>query len=253
MELNRKEIKKEAKSLIKDHYWTGVFAGMVLIICATDSFLFSNNSGITFQSDTGALFPSISEFLNFVTSAQFFYSATFVLFMTFFFSVFVGNPMQYGARNWFYHHCYGEDEEDKELFSGFRKPQWLRVSACILWRDLICICWGILLIFPGIMKQYEYKFVPYILEEHPLMNAADVLKTSSNLTKGHKMELFKLDLSFIGWFLLQIITFDFVGFFYAGPYFYHAQALAYAKIKESVEEERKTEAQKNYKKSRKNH
>jgi Predicted integral membrane protein len=249
MELKRSDLKSKAKELIKNKYWDGVFAGLILAICATDSFLFSNNSGVTYQSsDPTALFPKPSELLQFITSSSFFYGATFVLFMTFFFSVFIGNPMQYGARNWFKKHGEEKDQEEAVLFSGFRKKQWVRVSACILWRDLICICWGLLLIFPGIMKSYEYKFVPYILEEHPMMNAADVLKYSSNLTKGHKMELFKLDLSFIGWFLLQLVTFDLVGFFYAGPYFYQTQALAYLQIKNAIADTRKAEG----KKTRKN-
>ena len=256
MTLDRKQMKTEAKQLIKKDYWTNVFAGLILVVCATDSFLFSNNTGLTYQSsDPNALFPKFSEFLNFVTSSDFFYGATLVLFLTFFFSVFVGNPMQYGARSWFRHHGEGEENHDNGdhlLFAGFKKNQWLRISACILWRDLICICWGLLLIVPGVIKSYEYKFVPYILEEHPLMSAADVMKYSSNLTKGHKMELFKLDLSFLGWFILQILTLEMVGFFYAGPYFYQSQALAYSQIKQAAADARRNEADKNYKKNRKN-
>lgn len=257
MILNRKEIKTKAKGLIKKDYWTNVFAGLILIVCLTDSFMFSNNVGITFQSsDPDRFFPSLMEILSYVTSSNFFYGATLVLFLTFFFSVFVGNPMQYGARSWFSHHGEGEvdkDNGDHLLFAGFKRGQWLRISACILWRDLICICWGFLLIVPGIIKSYEYKFVPYILEEHPLMSAADVMKYSSNLTKGHKMELFKLDLSFFGWFLLQIVTLNMVGFFYSGPYLYQSQTLAYHEIKNAAAAARRGEADKNYKKKRKNH
>jgi hypothetical protein len=251
MEWKPKEFKEQARALIKKDYWSAVFAGLALFVCATDSFLFYQNTGAASpSSSSSSLFPSFSEFLQFITSAQFFYSATFVLFLTFFFSVFVGYPMEYGARSWFYHHGEGKGKEKNVLFSGFRRKQWLRVSACILWRNLIVICWGLLLIVPGVIKSYEYKFVPYILEGHPLMSAADVMKTSSNMTKGHKMELFKLDLSFIGWFLLQIVTLNFVGFFYAGPYFYQTQALAYQNICASLAAARKEENRNKKKQSR---
>lgn len=251
MELNIKELKTKAKECIKNHYWACVFAGIILIVCTLDSFFFSLNTGSTAQG-TFAL-PKMSELLSYITSSAFFYNATTVLFLSFFFSVFIGNPMQYGAKNWFYHHGEGKGKEKDVLFSGFHRKQWLRVSAAILWRDLICICWGFLFIVPGIMKYYEYMFVPYVLADHPMMSAMDVMKYSSNLTKGHKMELFKLDLSFIGWFLLQIVTFDLVGIFYSGPYLYQTQAFAYLTIHNRVEKKNKKQATKELKKQRKNH
>ncbi|NLH64297.1 MAG: DUF975 family protein [Erysipelotrichaceae bacterium] len=235
MTLDRNELKTQAKELIRKNYWTGVFAGFILLVCTMDSFLFSNNTGVVYKSADGtAALPQWSELLSFVTSSSFFYGATAAVFLTFFFSVFVGNPMQYGARNWFYRHGEGKGKEQGILFSGFHRKQWLRISATILWRDLICILWSFLLIVPGIMKYYEYLFVPYILADHPMMSASDVMKYAGNLSKGHKMELFKIDLSFIGWFLLQIVTFDLAGIFYAGPYLYQTQSLAYLSIQKEI-------------------
>ncbi len=240
------KLKQQAKKLFRNKYWPAVWAGFLLVIASCDSFLFSSSYLHTDDPNMGL--PAPSELLRTVTSSQFFYSMTFTLFVTFFFSVFIGNPIAYGARSYFRHLKDGKTEN--KLYSGFQKKNWLRVSALLLWKDLICFVWGLLLIVPGIMKSYEYKFVPYILEEHPMMSSADVLKYSSNLTKGHKMELFKLDLSFIGWFLIQVVTFDLAGIFYAGPYFYTTQALAYIEISEAAAKQRRADADRNYKKNR---
>lgn len=233
MAFNRTELKKKGKELIRQEYGSAVLAGAILMIAALDSFMFSNNSGL--RIETQGIFPTPSEFMNALSNANFFYTATFVLFVTFFFSVFIGNPMVYGARNWFKYHGQGKMNQDTTLFSGFHKSSWLRISACILWRDLICFCWGLLLIVPGIIKHYEYLFVPYILEEHPRMSSLDVMKYSSNLTKGHKMELFLLDLSFIGWDLLGVVTLGLSFLFYSGPYLDQSQACAYLSIQENIQ------------------
>lgn len=47
--------------------------------------------------------------------------------------------------------------------------------------------------------------------------------------KGHKTELFVLDLSFIGWWLLSIITLG-IGFLWLVPYYRQTVANFYRKL-----------------------
>ena len=47
---------------------------------------------------------------------------------------------------------------------------------------------------------------------------------------GHKMELFVLDLSFIGWYLLCVITFG-IAFIWVAPYIQATKTNFYNKIK----------------------
>jgi len=61
---------------------------------------------------------------------------------------------------------------------------------------------------------------PYILACHPNVTATDAIKLSKRMTKGHKVELFKLELSFIGWKLLSYLTLGIIGIFYVNPYYY---------------------------------
>ena len=70
----------------------------------------------------------------------------------------------------------------------------------------------------------------YILKDDKQINAADAMKKSAEMMKGHKMELFWLMLSFIGWAILCIITLGF-GFIFLLPYFHSTMAHYYEDIK----------------------
>lgn len=89
---------------------------------------------------------------------------------------------------------------------------------------------GILLMVLGtalyIPQIYAYSQVEYILfeqlEREEYTDAFSIIKSSRKLMKGYKFKRFTLDLSFIGWFLLVIITFGLAGL-YVWPYHYAAQ------------------------------
>jgi uncharacterized membrane protein len=48
---------------------------------------------------------------------------------------------------------------------------------------------------------------PYIAYHNPNMSANDCITESRKMMDGHKMRLFSLHLSFIGWYILSIFTF----------------------------------------------
>ena len=57
----------------------------------------------------------------------------------------------------------------------------------------------------GIIAAYRYRFALYNLYENPDMDIMEALNLSKRQTQGYKMELFKLDLSYMGWILLSIL------------------------------------------------
>ena len=63
--------------------------------------------------------------------------------------------------------------------------------------------WSLLLVVPGIIAAYRYRQAIYILIDHPEMSVLECISESKRLMKGHKWELFVLDLSFIGWMILS--------------------------------------------------
>lgn len=78
--------------------------------------------------------------------------------------------------------------------------------------------WSLLLIVPGIIKSYKWAMVPYIVAENPQLPDKEIRSISERMMEGYKMELFKLQLSFIGWMLLSCITFGILYIVHVGPW-----------------------------------
>ena len=71
---------------------------------------------------------------------------------------------------------------------------------------------------------------PYILDENPELGASEAIHRSRMMMKTHKFDLFWLYLSFIGWWLLCILTCG-IGFLWLEPYFQTAKAAFYEEVK----------------------
>lgn len=85
-----------------------------------------------------------------------------------------------------------------EIFNGFYSD----FGGCFLLnllRTIFVFLWSLLLLVPGIIKQYSYSMSDYVKAEHPEYDWRQCLNESARLTDGHKWELFILDLSFLGW------------------------------------------------------
>ena len=85
----------------------------------------------------------------------------------------------------------------------------------------------------GIIFAYAYKMVPFLLHDYPELTAKEALKLSREMMKGYKWELFVLDLTFIGWALLCILTLG-IGVLWLAPYIYSAEAHFYDDLKAEV-------------------
>ncbi|MCW0953420.1 DUF975 family protein [Weissella ceti] len=88
--------------------------------------------------------------------------------------------------------------------------------------------WTMLLVVPGIIKQYSYSQATFLYAEdvaagRQIKSAGAYLKASAQLMRGHKMELFALQLSFIGWFILDLLTMK-MSSLYSRPYYTAATA-----------------------------
>lgn len=117
----------------------------------------------------------------------------------------------------------------KEVAYGF-DHSYRNVVKTMFHRDLQVFLWAILLIIPGIYKKYQYRMVSYILAEHPDMDYREVLQMSKNMMEGEKWNALVLDLSFIPWHLLGMITCGMVELFYVSPYYYLTDAALYRRI-----------------------
>lgn len=104
-------------------------------------------------------------------------------------------------------------------------------------RTLYTCLWALLLVIPGIVKGLSYAMTPFILEEHPEMTASEAIKASMKLMDGHKMDLFILGLTFLGWEILACLTMG-IGFLFLNPYMNAAYAAFYRNISGQRQEAR---------------
>lgn len=93
--------------------------------------------------------------------------------------------------------CYGNLLDGFGMFFRFI---WLNILESIF-----IGLWSMLFVIPGIIAAYRYRLAIYIMIDHPDMSALACIRESKRLMAGRKMELFTLDLSFIGWLLLSVI------------------------------------------------
>ena len=141
--------------------------------------------------------------------------------------IFVFNPLEIGARRFFYRNI-NEKAELKEVGFGFDRNYMGSVKTMFL-RDLYTGLWTLLFIIPGIIKSYSYCMSFYILADHPEITVREAMNESKRMTQGHKMDLFILQLSFIGWGILATLTFG-IGYFWLIPYMQVTMANTYKKL-----------------------
>lgn len=119
------------------------------------------------------------------------------------------------------------DPQTNDLFSQFDR---FGDAFCLkLLETLFVVLWSLLLIIPGLIKTYAYAMAPFILAENPNMTAREALRASEELMDGHKAELLFLELSFIGWSLLNVLTLG-IGSFWLVPYMNAAKAAFYRNL-----------------------
>ncbi len=85
----------------------------------------------------------------------------------------------------------------------FEKSNVFRSIKVTTLMTVYTLLWSVLLIVPGIIKFISYSMAYYILLDHPEYTASEAIKKSQVLMKGHKLDLFLLSLSFIGWFYFR--------------------------------------------------
>lgn len=111
---------------------------------------------------------------------------------------------------------------------------WARGILAQLWATLWETLWTLLFIIPGIVKHYAYSMQIFLVAEYHDLSVTKALKISMILTKGHKMDLFVMDLSFLGWAILCSFTAG-IGYFWLTPYYNMTLTNAYhALLKEAV-------------------
>ena len=220
---NRQQVKEQAKQIMKRNHWkmfvVTLIAGIlkaeyVDLIQAVEDFIPDN------------VLPSMFSSILTILSGGFFVGLLS--------SIFIGNVISVGEQNYFIKNHY-ENPAISEIFQGF-KGNYLNVVKIMFIMELKIMLWSLLLVVPGIIKAYEYSMIPYLLAENPNITMDEAFSLSEQMTTGQKMNLFVLDLSFLGWYFLGFLCFG-IGALFVKPYDVAAFTEVYLILKESVKKD----------------
>ena len=141
----------------------------------------------------------------------------------------IGGVLELGYADFLLKQHDGKEVSFSDLFSKF--DYFGTGFAQHFLRGLYTMLWSLLFLIPGIIKGYAYAITPFILAEHPELTASRAIELSEQLMDGHKAELFFLELSFIGWDLLAVLTLN-LGNLLLNPYENAAHAAFYRQLQE---------------------
>lgn len=121
-----------------------------------------------------------------------------------------------------------------EYRSAFQKNRYGNVCKVMFMTRASIALHFFLLIIPGIYKTYQYRMVPYLLAENPKMDYHRAVFLSASMMDGEKWKAFVLDLSFLGWKLLSLLTCTILSIVYVTPYQNHTNAGLYIMLREKI-------------------
>lgn len=198
--MNRVKIKERAKEIIKDNLWNILKPYIVVAIITS---LVTAISGVIFNTET--VFGQICKF-------------TLELAVI---------PLSFGYTAFVLKFSRKEAVELDEVFKYYKN-----FAPIILLSVLISIYTSLLtllLIIPGIIAAISYQQATFIMidgEEDP----KECIRKSKEMMKGYKMDYFTFMLSFVGWYLLVLLTLG-IAAVYVIPYVSVSQALYYDEMK----------------------
>lgn len=145
------------------------------------------------------------------------------------FSLLLGGPLSFGLVTYFLNLLRSGNSKIEDIFSGF--SSYVKTFVLNLLIGIFTFLWTLLFIVPGIIAGIRYSMSFYIMHDNPEFTALEALEKSKQMMDGEKMRYFKLWLSFLGWFILGLITIG-IGFIWITPYYKAAVAAFYEDLKE---------------------
>lgn len=218
----RLELKERAKEVLKKGYWKAFIVSLVIAIASG-----FGNSGSSNSSADGTFGPvNIDPRLLFgiIIGAGIF------AILVIAFRIFVGSVLEVGGRK-FYIQADSSEPNINHVMSGFKQGYGNTVLT-MFYKNILLFGWFLLLVIPGIIKFYSYRFVPYILADNPDIKPSRAIEISNNMTRGHKFDMFVLDLSFIGWYILGLLAFV-IGTLFVNPYHDATFAQLYLRLRQA--------------------
>ncbi len=143
-------------------------------------------------------------------------------------AILITGPMALGMVIFSLNIARKKDAQLENIFQGFQN--FGNAFLLYLLTGIFTFLWTLLLIIPGIIAAYSYMMAPYIMADDNSVRPMEAIDKSKKMMEGHKMRLFILHLSFIGWALLCTLTLG-IGYFWLVPYIQVSQTKFYDDLK----------------------
>lgn len=225
---SRKELKSKAKEVLRRGYLSA-FGVSIVITLAEGGWNSRSNYRSRFSIENPDNINSVFHyFINWkiISMLLIFFLIALVL------RILIGYCLEVGGRRYFIKSAQYDDNK-RCLRFGFQDGNYKGITTTMLVKNIYIFLWTLLLIIPGIIKSYAYSMVPYILADNPNIGVNRAIELSNEMTRGHKLDMFVLDLSFIGWYILGMIPFG-LGVLFVNPYFNATNAELYLVLRKEA-------------------
>lgn len=204
----RSELKSRAKAVLRNIYWKAFLVSIVIALAGGNG-----GGGGSSGSGTNRSGSSINDFSDLLTVLLF---AGIIVLFAITLRIFLGYSLEVGGRRYFVRSAQYQDNKGCFRFA-FNERNYTGIILAMLRKGIQNFLWFLLFIIPGIVKSYAYRMVPYILADNPNIGSKRAIELSNKMTYGHKFDMFVLDLSFLGWYLLGILALV-IGTLFVLPY-----------------------------------
>ena len=152
-------------------------------------------------------------------------------------SLLIAVPLQFAFYNLLLRYARSEELEGSYISFCFKDfaANWSKYFVAGLLMTLVLVVVLVPTLMIGtIILGLAYGMIPFVIHDNPEMSAREVLRTSRLMMRGHKWQLFVLELTFIGWIFLAIFTFG-IGLLWLEPYMTTTYAHFYEDVKAEYE------------------
>ena len=223
------QVKERAKTAFRNFgYWNAFLVTLVISLLAGGGSGMGSGINIVFSN----MSSSENSDTEFAAYAVILILVLIVSLIAIAMSVFVVPALMVGQNRFFMEHR-GSESSVSSLLYAFRCGSYFNVVKVMFLMNLKIFLWSLLFIIPGIIKSYEYFAVPYILAENPGIDAKRAFALSKQMTIGKKFNIWWLEITFIGWWILCLFTCG-MGQYFLVPYIQASYAEVYALMREEA-------------------
>lgn len=108
--------------------------------------------------------------------------------------------MSFGYDSYILRTSRGEESGYRDLLDGTGLI--VKVVVLELLVSLVTLIGGVFFIIPGILLSFSYAMATFCLLDEPEISVLEAMRRSRRLMRGRRMDLFVVELSFLGWMLL---------------------------------------------------